>query len=380
MLEGRTVVFLSCTDAFADQLARPIRDQLNESGYRAIIVTDEPSLRGSFDPESKVSAYIEASDAFVALCTHDDRVPGNTAQNIIDEIGRARSHPSLREVVCVLKESNINLPSNINPVWNALEADKPDAAFGIIRRQLDAWGVVPTVPRAAPPGTAPLPTGFLDDLFEGVGLGDHDKAEAKLRVLFGRTTKSDQRRVVGGIFEHAMSLPEDGAGIHVVTSFLEAAARLDPALVEMAWIEQLTMSEITQHRMSAAMMLWDLAVTVPGVVPLDLVAKLAKPATEDWYVFAPALGATKQLALTRRSALDVILDLGRSLKADDRDYAVAALVDLARVDRALIPIEPVERLAHDTDSSVADRAAALLERLRKVSDVERNARYGRFGL
>jgi len=341
---------------------------------------DEPSLRGSFDPESKVSAYIEASDAFVALCTHDDRVPGNTAQNIIDEIGRARSHPSLREVVCVLKESNVKLPSNINPVWNALETDKPDAAFGVIRRQLDAWGVVPTVPRAAPTGTAPLPTGFLDNLFEGVGLGDHDKAEAKLRVLLGRTTKTDQRRVVGGIFEHAMSLPEDGAGIHVVTSFLEAAARLDPALVEMAWIEQLTMSEITQHRMSAAMMLWDLAVTVPGVVPLDLVAKLAKPATEDWYVFAPALGATKQLALTRRSALDVILDLGRSLKADDRDYAVAALVDLARVDPALIPIESVKRLAHDTDSSVADRATALLETLRKVPDAERNVRYGRFGL
>ena len=380
MLEGQTVVFLSCMDAFADQLARPIRGQLNELGYRAIIVTDEPLLRGSFDPESKVSAYIEASDAFVALCTQDDRVPGSTAQNIIDEIGRARSHPSLREVVCVLKEANVKLPSNINPVWNALEADKPDAAFGVIRRQLEAWGVVPTVPRSVPTGTARLPTGFLDDLFEGVGLGDHDKAEAKLRVLFGRTTKSDQGRVVEGIFDYAMSLPENGADIHIVTSFLEAAARVDPALVDMAWIEQLTMSGITQHRMSAAMMLWDLAVTVPGIVPLDLVAKLAKPATEDWYVFAPALGATKQLALTRKSALDIILDLARSLKADDRDYAVAALGDLARVDPALIPIKPVERLARDTDSSVAKRATALLETLRGVTDAERNTRYGLFAL
>jgi hypothetical protein len=380
MLEGQTVVFLSCMDAFADQLARPIRGQLNELGYRAIIVTDEPLLRGSFDPESKVSAYIEASDAFVALCTQDDRVPGSTAQNIIDEIGRARSHPSLREVVCVLKEANVKLPSNINPVWNALEADKPDAAFGVIRRQLEAWGVVPTVPRSVPTGTARLPTGFLDDLFEGVGLGDHDKAEAKLRVLFGRTTKSDQGRVVEGIFDYAMTLPENGADIHIVTSFLEAAARVDPALVDMAWIEQLTMSGITQHRMSAAMMLWDLAVTVPGIVPLDLVAKLAKPATEDWYVFAPALGATKQLALTRKSALDIILDLARSLKADDRDYAVAALGDLARVDPALIPIKPVERLARDTDSSVAKRATALLETLRGVTDAERNTRYGLFAL
>jgi uncharacterized protein YozE (UPF0346 family) len=380
MLEGQTVVFLSCMDAFADQLARPIRDQLNELGYRAIIVTDEPLLRGSFDAESKVSAYIEASDTFVALCTQDDRVPGSTAQNIIDEIGRARSHPSLREVVCVLKEANVKLPSNINPVWNALEADRPDAAFGVIRRQLEAWGVVPTVPRSVPTGTARLPTAFLDDLFEGVGIGDHDKAEAKLRVLFGRTTKSDQGRVVEGIFDYAMSLPEDGADIHIVTSFLEAAARVDLTLVDMAWIEQLTMSGITQHRMSAAMMLWDLAVTVPGIVPLDLVAKLAKPATEDWYVFAPALGAAKQLALTRKSALDIILDLARSLKADDRDYAVAALGDLARVDPALIPIKPVERLARDTDSSVAKRATALLETLRGVTDAERNTRYGLFAL
>lgn len=373
-------MFLSCMDAFADQLARPVRDQLNELGYRAIIVTDEPSLRGSFDPESKVSAYIEASDAFVALCTHDERVPGNTAQNIIDEIGRARSHPSLREVVCVLKVANVKLPSNINPVWNALEADKPDAAFGVIRRQLEAWGVVPTVPRASPTEAASLPTGFLDDLFDGVGLGDHDKAEGKLRHLFGRTTKHDQRRIVRGIFEHALSSPEDGNDIHIVTSFLEASCRIDPALVEMAWIEQLTMSGLHQHRMSAAMMLWDLAVTTPGTVPLDLVAKLAKPATEDWYVYAPALGAAKQLALTRKSALDIILDLARSLDADDRDYAVGALVDLARVDPALIPVEPVERLTRDTDSSVAERATGLLSTLRNITDAERNTRYGRFGL
>lgn len=379
MLEGRTTVFLSCMDAFADQLARPIRDQLSDVGYRAIIVSDEPSPRGSFDLESKVNAYIEASDAFVALCTHDDRVPGNTAQNIIDEIGRARSHPSLREVVCVLKEADVKLPSNINPVWNALEADKPDAALGVIRRQLEAWGVVPTRPRATPVEVLELPSGFLEELFDGVGLGDHDKAEGKLRYLFGRLTKDDQRRVVRGIFEHAVSPPE-GTDLHIVTSFLEAACRLDASLVEMAWIEEFTMSSVHNHRMSAAMILWDLAVSTPGTVPLDLVAKLAKPSSEDWYVFAPALGATKQLALTRRSALGIILDLAKSPNADDRDYAVAALVDLARVDPALIPVEPVKRLASDSDPSVAERGAALLETVRQVPEAERTSRYGRFGL
>lgn len=177
-----------------------------------------------------------------------------------------------------------------------------------------------------------------------------------------------------------MSLGTESARIHIVTSFLEAANRIDPALVNPNWIEQLTMSEVTQHRISAAMMLWDRAETVPGSVPLDLVARLAKPATEDWYVFAPALAATKQLALSRKSALNVIVDLARSQEATDRDYAIAALVDLARVDPALIPVEPVERLARDSDPGVAERAATLLERVRTVTEAERNMRYGQFGL
>ena len=136
MLDGETVVFLSCMASAADSLARPIRDRLKELGYRAVIVMDEPLLRGSFDPESKVTSYLEASDAFVALATADERVPGGTAQNIVDEIGRARSLPDLRDVVCVLKEAGVSLPSNINPVWDTLRADDPDAAFRVIRRQL----------------------------------------------------------------------------------------------------------------------------------------------------------------------------------------------------------------------------------------------------
>jgi hypothetical protein len=363
-----------------DQLAGPIRDRLNDLGYHAVIVMDEPLLRGSFDPESKVNAYIEASDAFVALCTSDARVPGGTAQNIIDEIGRARSHPGLREVVCVLKEAGVTLPININPVWEALEGDKPDPAFGVIRRQLVAWGVVPTMPRAAPAALSVLPPEFLDELFEGTQIGDHDKAESRIRALFGRTSKADQRRVVAGIFDRVMAEPADGDEIHVVTSFLEACMRIDPALVDMAWVEQLVESPVVQHRMSAAMMLWDLAEILSGIVPLDLVAKLAKPSTEDWYVFSPAIGAAKQLSLTRWSALQLILDLAGSLNADDRDAAVRALADLARVDAAVVPVMPVRRLARDGDPSIAEAATVLLSKLETITDDERNARYGRFAI
>lgn len=380
MLEGRTVIFLSCMAAAKDRLAGPIRDQLDAIGYHAVIVMDEPLLRGSFDAESKVNAYIHASDAFVALCTADPRVPGGTAQNIIDEIGRARSHPGLREVVCVLKEASVSLPSNINPVWEALERDNPEPAFRVIHRQLNAWGVVPVMPRAVPSATTALPDGFLDSLFEGIQIGDHDRAESRIRQLFGVTTKSDQSRVAHGIFDYAMAARPDGKDIHVATSFLEACMRIDPTLVKTSWIEQLAESSVVQHRMGAAMILWGLAETIPGIVPLDLISKLAKPSSEDWYVFAPALGAAKQLSLTRKSALRLILDLTRSLSADDRDAAVRALADIAKVDPAVIPIEPVERLTHDSDSGIAASAGELLSRIRMISDDDRCSRYGRFGL
>jgi hypothetical protein len=327
-----------------------------------------------------VDSYIAASDAFVALCTEDDRVPGNTAQNIIDEIGRARAHPKLSDVVCVLKERQVNLPSNINPVWESLDRSRPDIAFDLIRRQLNAWGVVPTTARIAPAPPAPLPPEFLEQLFTGTRLGEHEKADARVRQLFGLLAKRDQRRVAQAVFEHLMAAHEASDEIHVSASFLEAIGRLDPALVPMEWIEQLVASGVIEHRMSATMMLWDLAETAPGVVPIDLIIKLAKPATEDWYVFSPAMAAAKQLALTRQSGLQVLLDLGRSTVAEDRYAAVGALTDLADVNAALIPVGPVRRLTKDADKNVSDPARKLLAVISKVKDEERGTAFRTFGI
>jgi hypothetical protein len=83
---------------------------LNAAGYHAVIVMDEPSLRGDFGPEDKVDGYLEAADAFVALATHDKRMgPSATAGNILDEIARARRLPGLRDVVLVMKEDGVKL-------------------------------------------------------------------------------------------------------------------------------------------------------------------------------------------------------------------------------------------------------------------------------
>jgi hypothetical protein len=236
------------------------------------------------------------------------------------------------------------------------------------------------MPRPGSSATSALPAGFLTELLEGVELGDHTAAEARVRELFGKISKEDQRRVAQGIYDYIQTPPGHGIDVHIVTSFLEACGRIDPALIDATWVEQLVESPIVQHRMSAAMILWDRSETDSGSVPLDLIVKLAKPSSEDWYVFAPALGAAKQFALTRRSALEIVLDLARSISPSDRDYAVRALKDLAVVDAATIPIEPVQRLAHDGDPSVAESATELLDILANVSDEDRRKRHGQFGL
>lgn len=111
--------------------SKPIRDLLNAAGYHAVIVMDEPSLRGDFGPEDKVDGYLEAADAFVALATHDKRMgPSATAGNILDEIARARRLPGLRDVVLVMKEDGVKLPSNINPVYELLDGSGEAGGFG----------------------------------------------------------------------------------------------------------------------------------------------------------------------------------------------------------------------------------------------------------
>lgn len=380
MLNGRTVVFLSCQAADADQLARPIRDALRVQGYHAVIVMDEPLLRGMFDPESKVTGYIDAADAFVALCTDDARNPGKTAQNIIDEIGRARMHPKLRDVVGILKEPSVTLPSNINPTWESLSITDPAAALVVIQSQLEAWDVKPDMASPAPIPSPTLPPDVIDDLVEGVGLGEHDVAERRLLTLLARIRKRFHEQIVGCLFERTMAAEEDSTQIHVISSFLEAAARIDPGLIRPEWIAVLAESPIVQHRMAAASILWDLAEVSPGVVPLDLVASLAKPANEDWYVFSPAVGAAQQLVLTRKSAMGIFEALARSDDPEDRRSAAVALLDIAGINVALIPEKLARRLARDRDETVAAQGRRLLEKIAGVTDRDRRWAYGKFGL
>jgi hypothetical protein len=146
VLDGKATLFLSCSEKFKEQVARPLRELLATEDIHAIIVSDEPQLAGTLEgPDSKIDSYLDASDAFVAVCTPDDRLDDGTIQcrpNIVDEIQRARAKSHLRARIQVLKAPTVQLHSNINPTYDDLDVNDVEGAAELVLAQLHAWNVV----------------------------------------------------------------------------------------------------------------------------------------------------------------------------------------------------------------------------------------------
>ena len=162
-------------------------------------------------------------------------------------------------------KDSVTLASNIAPVYKPLDRDQPDAAIGIIIEVRSVGRRSRALSDTDP--VKPLPKEYLADLFSGTGLGEHDATEARLRTLFGMSSKQDQHRIAHDVFEHLFTLPGDSNEIHIVSGFLGACARINAALVEPSWVEQLVESPVVQHRMCAAVMLWDRSVVDPAMYP-----------------------------------------------------------------------------------------------------------------
>ena len=152
MLNGRPVVFLSCSDRYKESVAAKVRAALDDVGVWGVIVSDEPLLpRVEWEPGAKVESYMNASDAVVALCTPDDTLADGTVQtrpNIIDEIRMARERPNLRDRVLVAKARDVRLPSNINPTYERLDPADLGPLITIVIEQLRTCGVVGEHPAA----------------------------------------------------------------------------------------------------------------------------------------------------------------------------------------------------------------------------------------
>ena len=154
-----------------------------------------------------------------------------------------------------------------------------------------------------------------------------------------------------------------------------AQARLDHTLVTIEAIEELASRDVVASRMGAAILLEDLGQVAPAEVPLGLLARLALPSKEDWYVQAPAMALTEHLMLHRPDARVILDGLSMSTDANDRFEAARALVDLCQVDPAAVPSDLAKQLAKDPEPVVAAEAKKVSTRLKELP---KNAYFRRF--
>jgi hypothetical protein len=219
----------------------------------------------------------------------------------------------------------------------------------------------------------------VEQLLNDLDLGDHEEAERRVIRLFLPFSRDQQQAVVEGIVSVAMTTQDHTVQL-LACALLEAADRLDPMLIKIEEVEALARSTAFSLRSSAAVLLWQWAESLPGRVPVPLLARLTQPSTEDWYVHAAARAGAKQLLLRRAAARAIFDRMAASRDRDDRDYAVADLLEVAEVEARAVPIDLAQKLAADQDESVAARAAKLLQAVCGVGDDERGNYYGRFGM
>lgn len=219
----------------------------------------------------------------------------------------------------------------------------------------------------------------VEQLFEDLGLDDHEKAERRVNRLFLHLFRDQQRAALAAII-HVATTTKDHTTQLLACSLLEAADRLDPTLIEIEDVEALARSGHSSLRSSAAVLLWQWAESIPGHVPIPLLGKLTLPSTEDWYVHAAARAGAKQVLLRRAAARAIFDRMAASRDTNDRDYAIADLLEVAKMEPRAVPIDLARKLARDEDASVASRATELLRSLDGIGEDERWNYYHSFGM
>ena len=383
MLGGKGTVFITCSERLKEKVAYPVRDALRARGFNGIILSDEPLLPNTgWEPDSKVDSYLNASDALVALCTPDNLLDDGgyeSRQNVILEIQRGRERPHLRGRTLVLKSPEVKLPSDINPTYEYLDPEDPGPAITVIMRQLEAWGVLPPAAQAQVEAPPVSPPPLVAKLMEGLGLGDWDEAARRAYALLREGDRGFHESVTERLLE-VMRSTDNSEQILIAGSLLESIARLDQALVPREFVEVLAAETDFSRRSSAAHLLWILAEQSAGEVPLGLLGRLAKPSTEDWYVQAPAMAATKLLMLRRGEARIILDELARSEEADDRYSVATSLLDIAGIAPDAVPRDLAESVANDPDELVAGKGQEVLRAIADVPKESHDRRFTPFGM
>lgn len=380
MLGGKTTVFISCSEKYKETVAWHFRDACSLQGWQGVIVSDLPKRGSAWGPEDKVEFYLNRSDMMVALLTPDDHHDDDTwwpRHNITDELARARRKDHLRDMICVLKAPAVSVPSNIDPVYDTLNPSDPLPAIQSFLRQAQAWEFdVRTIPddllHANPSASV-----SADDVLGGTRADDPVASAVYVRERFQKMDKAQQRSFVAAI-AHLVATDTAWERLMSAGHIVEAVAEIDPGLVTIDLVEKMAWHPEFSVRSSSAMVLFIEACSSPGTVPIDLVARLARPAEEDWYVFMPALNALKQLALSRPEAVAALSRLASSPEYADREYSASALVAVAEVKAVVVPRELAKRVAADADHRLAELGKRLLKLLADVSEDDAGHPYSPF--
>ena len=220
---------------------------------------------------------------------------------------------------------------------------------------------------------------YVEQLLDDLVLGDHEEAERRVNRLFVLLSRDQQQAAVEAIIQVATTTKDHTSEL-LACSLLEAADRLDPMLTKIEDVEALARSADFSLRSSAAVLLWQWAESIPGRVPVPLLARLTQPSAEDWYVHAAARAGAKQLLLRRAAARAIFDRMAASRDREDRRYAVTDLLEVAEIEPRAVPADLAQKLARDHDKSVAAQAAKLLSAIKDVGEDERENYYGPFGM
>jgi hypothetical protein len=154
VIDGKPTIVLSYSERFQDKVARPVAKLLRRFGLRPVLVGDEllpPGIESN--PNDKVEWFFLNAEMAVILATPDDRTKNGEFKprgNVVDEYRIAQQKEHLKKKLQVFKAENVQLPSNINPVYEPLPLDDPESIANRIVEQARVWGLLPPVPTPNP--------------------------------------------------------------------------------------------------------------------------------------------------------------------------------------------------------------------------------------
>jgi hypothetical protein len=279
----------------------------------------------------------------------------------------------------VFKETSVTMPSSINPTYEPLDLEDLERVVAKILTQMTEWNITSkdALARSEVPAQPERVGPSLDLMLHGLSLGDEEGNDRQAFLMTMVLDRSALARSLRTLVSFVTESDDNDDRVILAVGLIEALGRTDSSLVEVELLERLSQSKNFTTRSCAANLMWDLALTEPGRVPIGLLARLAEPTKEDWYVFAPALAAAKELLLVRSQASEIFDHLARSDDPEDRRMAAESLMDVAMVEPTEVSKETATRLAGDEDESTASLGSMILS---MIAGHERNRRIRNFGL